>query len=339
MKVLAPLDNVAEIDELLKAGAGEFYCSVLSEAWTQKYSIAAISRRPAKICNFKSFDELKVCTGIAHKAGVPVCLAINEHYYTEDQLPQLMDYVYEAIDAGIDSFMIADVGLLLLFRERNISKKRYISTGGTVFNSESAMFYKELGASGITLPRHLTIDEIRKTVTNISGLETCVFILNSRCPNVDGFCTFMHVQSADPSYKNACSLPYSVELLNQRKVGDTDLEREEVEQKNITACVRQQAWQRYHMDDYPCGLCALFEFHQMGIDAIKIVGRGNPAARKVKDLRVIHELLAILEEAKITKEEFRARARSLYRDNYQRECRTIMCYYPEVMTVPESASK
>ena len=50
-------------------------------------------------------------------------------------------------------------------------------------------------------------------MTGVRDIETCVFILNSRCPNADGFCTFLHLQSADPDYKNACMLPYTVEML------------------------------------------------------------------------------------------------------------------------------
>lgn len=332
MKVLAPLDKVDEVEEVIKAGANELYCGVLSPEWLQKYSIAAINRRPALICNLKSFDELRSCVEIAHFHNVPICLTINEHYYTQEQYPLLLDYVEKAVKAGVDSFLISDLALLLILKEQNVGIKIHVSTGGTTFNSETAKFYQSLGASRITIDRHLTISEIREIVANVSNLETCVFILNSRCPNVDGFCTFMHIQSPDPSYKNACLLPYSVRLLPSEPAGGKFHRDEDRESKEIISCVRQQVWQRFHMDDFPCGLCALYEFDEMGIDYVKIVGRGNPTERKVNDLKFIHLLLTLLKDQTPLREEFREKARSLYMHTYRRPCRTIMCYYPEVMS-------
>ena len=332
MKVLAPVDKVGEAEEVIRAGADELYCGVLSAEWSQEYSIAAINRRPARICNFESFDELRNCVEIAHSYDVPVSLTINEHYYTREQYPLLVDYIEKAVDAGVDSFLISDLALLLFLNELNLDIKAHISTGGTTFNSETAKFYQSLGVSRITIPRHLTIGEIREITENISNIETCVFIFNSRCPNIDGFCTFMHIQSRDPSYKNACMLPYSLHVVRSQPPEDKLHRDEDREFRETTSCVvRQQVWERFHMDDIPCGVCALYEFEEMGIDYVKIVGRGNPTERKVNDLKFIRLLLAPLEEQGISKEEFREKARRLYMSTYRLPCRTIMCYYPEVM--------
>lgn len=333
MKVLSPVDKVDEVEELIEAGADELYCGVLSQEWWQRYTIAAINRRIAKVCNFKSFDELRACLEVAHSYHIPVCLTINEHYYTQEQYPLLLEYVAKAIDAGVDSFLISDLALLLYLREMKVGIPIHVSIGGTTFNSETAKFYQSLGASRVTLPRHITIGEAREIVTNVSNVETCVFILNSRCPNVDGFCTFIHVQSPDPSYKNACMLPYSVKLLPS--AGAEEQLCADGEEPPIAASgMRQQVWARHHMDEIPCGACALYDFDEMGVDYVKIVGRGNQTRRKVTDIKFIRLLLRLVEDRSISRQEYRKRARALYSHTYQRPCRTIMCYYPEVM-LPE----
>jgi collagenase-like PrtC family protease len=199
-------------------------------------------------------------------------------------------------------------------------------------NSQTAKFYQNLGASGITIPRHLTISEIGEIVKDVSDIELCVFILNARCPNVDGFCTFLHIQSPLPFYKNACMLPYSIGPvrldLNNRK---NCINEEELEEKIMAACVRQQVWERYHMDDIPCGACALYEFKEMGINYVKIVGRGNSIQRKVNDIKFIKTAIALLKNPRISKKNFRDEVRRRYSQTFRLPCREIMCYYPEVM--------
>jgi len=330
MKILSPIDKVDEVEEVIKAGADELYCGVLLRDWLSKYTIAAVNRRPAGIANLKSFDELKNCVDIAHSYSVPVCLTINEHYYTQEQYPLLFGYVEAAINAGTDSFLISDPALILALREKNLKIAIHVSTGGVTFNAETARFYQSLGALRITIPRHLTIREIAELVKKSPGIEKCVFILNSRCPNEDGLCTFMHIQSGDPSYQNACLLPYSVRLLTPES-GDTEFDEAKTK-REIVSCVRQLVWSRFHMDDVPCGACALYEFAEMGIEAVKIVGRGNPTWRKVTDVRFIRLLLGILRDKSVSREAYREQAQGLYGHIYQRPCRTALCYYPEVMS-------
>ena len=69
----------------------------------------------------------------------------------------------------------------------------------------------------------------------------------------------------------------------------------------------------------------------MKIDVVKIVGRGNPLARKVADVRFIRSLVDYLEGEEPEHGQFYAKARQLYMDTYRRRCRTHLCYFPEVM--------
>ena len=161
MKVSVPTNRAEEVEELIKEGADELYCGVTWEEWAEEYTIAAANRRANKSSNLSSFDELRRITDTAHSCDVPVSFCVNEHYYTQEQYPLLQRYLQMAIEAGVDSLMIADPALLLTLRETlGVDIPITISTGGATFNSETARFYRDLGASRITLPRHLTIGEI-----------------------------------------------------------------------------------------------------------------------------------------------------------------------------------
>lgn len=319
IKILAPVDKVEEVEKIIEAGADELYCGVLSKDWIQKYTLASLNRRPAPACNLKSFEELRRCIEIARSYSVPVALTVNEHYYTEEQYPLLLKYLEDAINAGIDFLIISDLGLLLLLKKMNVGVKVHISTGGVTLNSETVKFYKDLGASRVQLDRHLTVEEIKDILKEVTDIELGVFILNSKCANIDGLCTFLHFFSSDPLYTNACMLPYEVYV-----------ESSEDEEHEIIAGVRQKVWQRFHIDDRPCGVCALYDFNELGLSYVKIVGRGYPTSKKILDVNFVNTARNFLEK-NLSKVEFQKIIRKIYSGIYGRPCMITMCYYPDVV--------
>jgi len=327
MKILSPLDSAAEVDGLVAAGAGEFYCGLLDERWHEQYPVISINRRPAGKGHFRTFDDLAEAVRRAHDRGVPVYFTLNEHYYTDEQYTLLWHYIDGALAAGIDAFIVTDFGLIASLQERNYQVPLHCSTGTTVFNRRSLSFFKDLGVSNITLPRHLSVEELRSLSTHAHGLDLTVFILNSRCVNVDGFCTFQHGLAGReifPMYRNACMLPFQV---NGFKVDDSG--QAQVLAADSSQVQRQQLWERVHVDDHPCGVCALFDLYFMGIGSVKIVGRGNPQDRKLKDVKFVRELIDTVHEGG-DRNSYLKHARALYGSIYGRECRRFMCYYPEL---------
>ena len=320
MKILSPVDKVEEVEKVIEAGAGELYCGLLTSDWHDKYVAGSINRRPGGRESFTSFDELRDCVSIAHSYDVPVFLTLNEHYYIYKQYPFILDYVKKVVDIGVDALMVSDLALILTLQEIGINTRIFVSIGGAAFNSEAVKFYQDLGASRIVLPRHLTVEEISEISKNVSDIELEVFILNSRCPNVDGFCTFHH-GLADRSFallhRNACMLPYEISVAVQDANDASELSSK-----------RQHIWESVHTDEYPCGACALYEFNEMGIAGVKIVGRGNPTARKIADVTFIRSLLDLLGNEKPSRADFRQIAQDTYTNLYKQPCRICRCYYP-----------
>ena len=338
-KLLSPLSRVDEVEDLITAGADEFYCGILPEAWKGKYTVSAsINRRQEDNSilgtspHFNSFEDLKKSIVLAHSHNIPVLLTLNEHYYSQDQYDYLLWYIDEALKAEVDALIVGDVALMVMLKERNISIPFHISTAGTTFNSETVRFYQELGASRIILPRHLTIEEIESLASDVSDIELEAFILNSRCANVDGFCTFQHGladlfpdEETKKSYYNACMLPYNVAVYGD---GETVIDKGK---KKQIPWERQLIWSGLHIDDRPCGACALYEFKQIGLYGVKIVGRQNTKKKKIKDLTFLRTLINFLAEEQPGKEAFRKFSRDLYQQTYQWPCLVFKCYYPSVL--------
>ena len=137
MKILSPLDSAAEVDVLVDAGAGEFYCGLLDERWHESYPVISLNRRPAGKGHFRSFADLTEAVKRAHDRCTQVYFTLNEHYYTDEQYTLLWHYIDGAIKAGVDAFIVTDFGLIASLHEKGIQVP-----ASSVFSSgENEPFY------------------------------------------------------------------------------------------------------------------------------------------------------------------------------------------------------
>ena len=340
LKILAPISRVYEVKLLVDEGADEFYCGVLPKEWREKFFGLSLNRRPGLNANLKDFNELKDCVETAHSYGKPIYLTINQLYYTDTQYPLILKYIDEAVRVGVDGLIVGSLEVLLALNRMNIDVYTILSTTAPALNSQTVKFYVGLGVKRVILPRHLTLDEVEEIVKENPRVDFEVFILNSKCPNLEGFCSFLHETSdTDFPYKNACMLKYNVLPLSAEKVDSFLLEN-------------QKIWEKIHMDSLPCGVCALPRLSKL-VSGVKIVGRGNPTWKKVTDLIYVKSLLKYLEEEKPSEEDFRRMAKRLsimYRRmlmdthmhrprvvealahsfNGRDKCEEYVCYYPSV---------
>jgi len=341
LRILSPLSAPDEVERLIEAGAGEFYCGILPEKWRRDYSVAAsINRRQEDNTkqgvspHMSSFEELARCVELAKPHNVKVTVTLNEHFYSNQQYPVLTNYIEQCLKAGADTFIVGDIGMILTLQDIDPNVNIHISTAGTAFNAESVHFYRDLGASRVILPRHLTLDEIQAIVDKTEGIELEAFILNSRCANIDGFCTFQHglVEfNNDPErtrdYENACMMINKITA----DVKDCDSPEQAESMLEKVSWERQHFWSAVHIDDRPCGACALYDFENMGLAGVKIVGRANTFEKKIKDVRFLQGLLTYLHTQNPNQKEFREQAKKTYKEIYDCVCLIFKCYYPSVM--------
>jgi putative protease len=356
MKILAPVNSPKEVNCLIDAGCDEIYCGLITSEWKKNYTnIASPNRREWTSANIAGFNQLKEVVDIAHSRRIPVFLTLNA-LYTEQQYPHLFKQIDEAIEIGVDAFIVADIGLLLALRKMKINIEIHISTGGTTFNSETARFYKELGGSRIVLPRHLRVDEIEELVQAAEDISFEVFILNSGCKNIDGFCTFHHGVNEvlhprlwnmpkklnfDRALLNwirrlpgplaerlrgnvfgidsACLLDYRVSVYPDGKI-------DKKEMKLLKERISRSFSLLYGAD--PCGGCSLADFRKIGIHSVKIVGRNYSTKKKVLDVKFLRSILNILDEKELAEFEFKRYVKDLYKQVYGLDCGEI-CYYFE----------
>ena len=95
----------------------------------------------------------------AHARGKKVYLTLNT-LPTNEELSKLPRYIQDAAEAGVDAFIIADLGVLALAKKYAPQVERHVSTQAGITNYEAAKVCYELGAKRVVLARELPLTEI-----------------------------------------------------------------------------------------------------------------------------------------------------------------------------------
>lgn len=314
MRIVSPVDHFGEAGPLLEAGADELYGGYVPAAWRERFSLlASPNQRTFAGAQIDSRDELAAIVALAHAHGATFSLTLNAPYYTDEQLPLLLDYVDEAVSAGIDGVILADLGILRILHRRYPQLEYHASTLAHLMNAGAVSFYSEQGVSRVIFPRHLTTAEMKATVARLPRMRFDAFLLVGKCPNTEGLCTFHH---SAPDKIWPCEIPYRIEPLSGSSSASLR-----------GAMLRQGSWAHSNRR-HGCGLCAIPELLALGIFGVKLVGRGAPAAQKVQNVLLTRDFLELAGQG-LEPATYRQRARKAHRARFGTPCSPNVCYYPE----------
>jgi hypothetical protein len=201
-------------------------------------------------------------------------------------------------------------------------------------NREAARFYRELGADRVIFPRDVTIEEMGRIAAAAPELEYEAFVLNDGCVFEEGGCDTLHLPNrlgGPICLDDYRSCPSRADGKGLGAATAAALEDNE-------SRYRSWLWYRFGCgfsvtaEGYPfgpCGLCAMPLMAELGITAIKIVGREAPLERKLRSV----ELVAAVRE-RMAEPCRGAGVAAFARGLRQRQdlCDSgYMCYYREVL--------
>jgi putative protease len=171
----------------------------------------------------------------------------------------------------------------------------------------------EQGMQRVVLPRNLTVADMAATIEKVPEVLCDAFLLVGKCPNSEGLCTFHH-SSSDKIWP--CEIPYEISAL----AGGTSVQLQHAMQS-------QSIWSATNCR-HGCGLCAIPQLREAGVHGLKLVGRGAPAAQKVRNFTLVKEFLALAESVPGFAE-YRRLAMAAHRERFGAACHQNVCYYPE----------
>ncbi|MFA5356851.1 MAG: U32 family peptidase [Candidatus Omnitrophota bacterium] len=344
MKIVAPISRAYEAECLIRAGADELYCGVYTEKWRKTYTdLAAPSRHPGRSASLGSFKELSRVVNTAHSRGIGVSFTMNESY-SGRQYEFALDDASRAIDAGVDALIVSDINLMLMVREKGHKTRICSGTGANTFNSRTVDFYKELGVSRVILDRQLAIEEIGTIASKTSGVELEVFILNQKCHNIDGLCTFAHgfTGMKYPLLSFLWNTGLLKRVLNMC-AADVSWMGKAIFKRELGCCLdykisgngdslvpgkRTISSPLFDIDRFlkTCGACALYDLERLNIGFVKIVGREDFTSKKVRDIKFIRGAIERLKDG-LAESAFKDAIKAMYKDTNHFDCGSRFCYY------------
>ena len=163
-ELLAPAGDLERLESALRYGADAVYLG------RDSFSMRAAAG------NFHSAQQLGEAVALAHAAGKKVYLTCNTLPRNEE-IPQFDAFLQEAVEAGADALILADLGLLALARKQAPDMEIHMSTQTGIVNYATCRALYEMGVKRAVLARELSLEEIAEIRAKIPAeMELEVFV-------------------------------------------------------------------------------------------------------------------------------------------------------------------
>ncbi len=212
-------------------------------------------------------EELYEASKYTHGLGKKLYLTLNTMPHG-NEYGALADFLRDISGAGIDAFIVADLGVMSLIREILGDVEIHISTQAGIVSAKSALAYVSLGAKRLVLARELTLSEIAEIKEAIpDGIELEAFIHGSMCVSYSGRCMLSHHLTGRDANRGACTQPCRWNyVIVEEKRPDVPLPIEQTELGTFIMSSKDM-----------CTVSIIPELVKAGINSFKIEGRMKSA--------------------------------------------------------------
>lgn len=206
LELLAPAGDLPTLKTVIDAGADAVYFG------GELFGARAYAR------NFSREDSLEGIT-YAHLFGRKTYLTVNTLIKNSEFSKKLYSYLKFYSDAGIDGFLVQDIGLLSFIRKYFPEVPVHISTQMSLSSAAGVSYLKELGAARVVLGRELSLKEIKK-IHDETGMELEVFVHGAICISYSGNCLMSSILGGRSGNRGRCAQPcrlsYSAEIKDHK---------------------------------------------------------------------------------------------------------------------------
>ena len=173
--------------------------------------------------NPSNFDpaQLQAACKLVHAAGKKLYLTCNTlpRSYELDALP---DFLRSARAAGVDAFIIADMGVLAIAKQAAPEVEVHISTQAGIVNYAAANAFYQMGAKRIVTARELSLDEIKMIRDHTPPeLEIEAFVHGAMCMSFSGRCILSDYMVGRDANRGDCAQPcrWKYHLMEETRPG------------------------------------------------------------------------------------------------------------------------
>lgn len=206
LEVLSPAGNLESFNAAINNGADAIYLG-----------LSSFNAR-MKADNFNTENIFEI-TKKAHLFGIKIYAVINT-LLTNDDFDELYSLVCILTKAGVDAFIVQDLGVATFLKEHFEGIILHASTQMGVHNLEGAKVLEKLGFSRVVLSRETKLEDIKAIKAN-TNLEIEYFVQGALCVAFSGNCYLSAVENNASGNEGKClqlcRLPYTSSLTGQTK--------------------------------------------------------------------------------------------------------------------------
>jgi len=283
MELVCPAGNYQSLVKAVDNGADAVYIGLKNE--TNARHFAGLN-----------FSEKQISKAIdyAHQQNCKVYCAINT-YPRQKQWSRWTDSVDQAMGLGIDTLIVADIGVMDYIRSRSSEFPIHLSVQASATNLQSLNFYhRNFGIRRAVLPRVLSLKQVAK-LAKTAPVEIEVFGFGSLCIMAEGRCYLSSYMTGEsPNTKGVCSPAAFVDWQDKGEILESRLNGLLIDRfaQNEHAGYPTLCKGRFDVDgkiehalEEPTSLNTmdiLPDLYQAGVAAIKIEGRQRSPAYVAK---------------------------------------------------------
>lgn len=207
-EILAPAGDWERLTAALDFGADAVYLGSTS---------FGMRSAPA---NFNA-EQLRDACALAHTVGARVYLTCNT-LPRNDEIAKLPAFIEESADAGVDAFIVTDIGVLSIVKKYAPSTEVHISTQAGVTNYAAASEFYNLGAKRVVLAREISLNEIAEIRAKTpKELEIECFVHGAMCVSFSGRCLLSNYLTGRDSNRGECAQPcrWKYNLVEEKRPG------------------------------------------------------------------------------------------------------------------------
>lgn len=217
----------------------------------------------------ESFDSesLKQVVKMCHEQGTRVHYICNT-LPRNNEIPMLPEFFETAADAGVDAFIIADVGVMKCAKKYAPQIDIHMSTQTGIVNYETACTLHEMGAKRVIMAREVSLDEIAEIRAKTPrSLEIECFVHGAMCMSFSGRCMLSNYLTGRDANRGDCAQPcrWKYHLVEEKRPGQYF---EITDDKDGTYILNSQDM---------CMIEHIPELVAAGVDSFKIEGRAKSA--------------------------------------------------------------
>ena len=253
-ELLSPAGNFEKLKAALLYGADAIYCA------GQSFGMRSAAD------NF-TVEELYEAVKYTHERGKKLYLTLNTMPHG-NEYDDLRRFLADISGAGIDAFIVADLGVMATVREIMPDAEIHISTQASIVSPEAAKAYAALGAKRLVLARELCFEEIKAIRDALpEDVELEAFVHGSMCVSYSGRCMLSNLMTGRDANRGRCTQPCRWNyIIYEEKRPDLPIPIEQTELGTFIMSSKDM-----------CTIEHIPELIACGIDSFKIEGRMKSA--------------------------------------------------------------